>query len=475
MSLALFPDCPSHEVKVKSMFGEFDVRKTQTIDIEGMIAVFNRLNIGFSTATVNDLFEKADANADGFISLQEFRRFGERYPTLLDCLYYRAKDYWTDMAQKESIDETRRMLETLREKEALAKAMYEQAKHETAEAERMLQIQMQVLAEAQRREADAKSACDAAHDATERARGELRDRVAELNAAKDVERQRQTELLERQRLLEAAIRRLQLQETEVTKAQEKLRDIERLLAEQHREVERQIAGAERCRAEAEAEEEREREAHALAAEALKIVHGCADNVAQAEATVAAAAEQEKAAARALRDAADETARQIAAREAKQKALAAAKHAESQRMAEAAAATEAVQEHEHLLQQMIQENQDFVEKRRQVDEEEYPLVDQEVRLREQRENLEKKEDRLRNDFTAFAGRHSTRLDSPRGPSSRAGSLTRNPNDPPVSPRPITAGSPYETGITGVSGYMQETKISTTDYRASRRMSTDVCLG
>ncbi|KAJ9451897.1 flagellar protein essential for flagellar pocket biogenesis [Diplonema papillatum] len=409
-----FPDCPAHDVKVRLMFNELDVRKTQAIDIEGMIVVFKRLTVGFSTATINDLFEKGDTNGDGVISLQEFRRFGECYPTLLDCLYYRAKDYWTEVAQKEGIDETKRMLDELREREDAARRAHHQARLDVEEAERRLQAQIQALLEAQRRETEAKNAIDMAHEATERARAELRDRVADLNCAKDLERQRQLELSERQRMLDAAIRRLQQQEAEVTKAQERLRDIERLLAEQTREVERQISGAERYRTEAEIEEEREREAHAIAAEALRAVHGSAEAVASAEERLAQIAEQEKIAAIALRDAAEDTSRQLARRDAEQKMLLQAKQIEAARLTEAAAATEAVNEQEHLLQQQLQENQDFVEKRRQVDDEEAPLVEQEVRLREQRENLERKENRLRSDFTAFAERSThVRIESPRG--------------------------------------------------------------
>eukprot|EP01060_Flectonema_neradi_P036661 TRINITY_DN7128_c0_g1_i1.p1 TRINITY_DN7128_c0_g1~~TRINITY_DN7128_c0_g1_i1.p1 ORF type:complete len:514 (+),score=143.05 TRINITY_DN7128_c0_g1_i1:68-1609(+) len=418
-----FPDCPAHEVKIRILFNELDVKRRQGISIEEMIVVFKRMHVAFSSATINDLFEKGDANGDGIITMDEWRRFGECYPTLMDCLYYRAKDYWLDIAQKEAIEDSQRLLEELKEKEARCREAHARSIAEVEEAERKLAQQVQILLEAQRREAEAKAQMDAAHQVTEKARADLRDRIAELNSAKDLERQRQMELSERQRSLEAAIRRLQCQEAEVTKAQERLRDIDRMLQEQQREVEKQIAGAERCRAEVEAEEIKEQEAHRIAAEALKQVHACAETVAAAEDRLAETVDQEKQAALVLRDAAEDTQRQIARRDAEQKAVSLAKENEAACAEGVAKAGEAVTDQEHRVQQQIQENIDFVEKRRQVDDEEGPLVEQEVRLREQRENLERKESRLRSDFTAFAERSThQRIDSPRGP---------------VSPRTLTA--------------------------------------
>lgn len=59
--------------------------------------------------------------------------------------------------------------------------------------------------------------------------------------------------------------------------------------------------------------------------------------------------------------------------------------------------------EQTLAGLEQECLDFVARRRAVDDEELPLLEQEVRLREQRESLEAKEQKLRGDFHSFAGR------------------------------------------------------------------------
>ena len=138
------------------MFDDFDIRKARSIDLESFVSSFRRLNIGFTSATVNDLFEKADANSDRVISLPEFQRFGELYPTMLDCLYYRAKDHWTEVAQREAVEVAKRLLEELRAREAQARAAHAQAQADTDSADHKLQSQLQLVADAQAREAAAK-------------------------------------------------------------------------------------------------------------------------------------------------------------------------------------------------------------------------------------------------------------------------------------------------------------------------------
>ena len=142
--------------QVRRLFEDFDTRKTRSLDTEAFSSGFRRLNVGFTSATVQDLFEKADSNQDRVVSLAEFQRFGEMYPTLIDCVYYRAKDFWTEIAQKEAIEEAKRLLDELRSREAAARAAYAQAQQETDAADHKLQTQLQIVADVQAREAQAK-------------------------------------------------------------------------------------------------------------------------------------------------------------------------------------------------------------------------------------------------------------------------------------------------------------------------------
>ena len=145
-----------HTPQVRRLFDDFDIRKVRSLDMETFVAGFRRLNVGFSSATVQDLFEKADTNQDRVVSLGEFQRFGEMYPTMVDCVYYRAKDYWTEVAQKDAVEEAKRLLDELRSREAAARAAHAAAQQETDAADHKLQTQVQIVADAQSREVAAK-------------------------------------------------------------------------------------------------------------------------------------------------------------------------------------------------------------------------------------------------------------------------------------------------------------------------------
>eukprot|EP00659_Diplonema_papillatum_P017469 gene17469-biopygen17665 len=254
--------------------------------------------------------------------------------------------------------------------------------------------------------------------------------MSELNRAKDRERQRQLEVAEIQRAVEMCGRRLSIQEQEVAKAEDRLREIERLLHEQHREVEQQIQNADRCRDELLQLQTREQDAAIAENEARREVHAAAQRAADAEAEVAARQDSERVCAANLRDAANDVARQMTQRDADQRDAITAKEREALRQADALGAGQAVDAHERNVMQLEQDNLDFVSRRRSVDDEEQPLLEQEVRLREQRDSLETKELKLRHDFHIFTGR-APRTTSPL--STKVG----------MSPLPATAkyGSSY----------------------------------
>eukprot|EP00755_Sulcionema_specki_P025497 Sspe_Gene.83456::Locus_54736_Transcript_1_1_Confidence_1.000_Length_740::g.83456::m.83456 len=224
--MALVPvlaDKPSHEGKVRVVFEDFDVNRSRFVECDHFASSFRRLQVDFSTATVTDLFSKADANNDGVVSYPEWQRFSELYPTLIDCLYYRVKDIRSDKAQKEAIESGKTALDHLREKEAAAQAAYQQARSDTAAAENRLQSQMQRVAEAQSEGQLAQANLENAHEATDKARGDLQKRGLELNTAKDREREAANLANEAQRAVEAAQRRLRSQGMQVASAEERLR------------------------------------------------------------------------------------------------------------------------------------------------------------------------------------------------------------------------------------------------------------
>ena len=124
-------DNATHDEKVRAVFEEVDVNNNHSVEPEEFRRAFRAHAFDFSAATVADLFAKADTNQDGLLSLPEFQRFCEMYPTLLDSLYFRIRDYWEDFRQKQSINAARESLEANKESERMSHAAHVEAQHGT--------------------------------------------------------------------------------------------------------------------------------------------------------------------------------------------------------------------------------------------------------------------------------------------------------------------------------------------------------
>eukprot|EP01064_Diplonema_japonicum_P018785 TRINITY_DN27479_c0_g1_i1.p1 TRINITY_DN27479_c0_g1~~TRINITY_DN27479_c0_g1_i1.p1 ORF type:complete len:664 (+),score=189.47 TRINITY_DN27479_c0_g1_i1:43-2034(+) len=426
--------------KQRMVFDEMDSKKTRVAELEDFRAIFARLRIDYPTVTPQELFAKADANADNLISYDEWKAFTELYPTLLDSLYFRTKDFHTDASQQQSIEISKMRLDELRSKEKEARMASMQSQAESAGQEQKLASQIASAQEAQLREKDAKTVLEAAHDDTERGREELRSRIIEQNQQKDKERQKQVELMESSRNVEVVQRKLQTQETEQAKAEEVLLEMERRVAEQRREVERNHGAVDKIRGELASAQGAEHLANIVLGEAQKDTQTCNDRVAMAEAEVTARQEREREATACHRESQNDTARQLAKRDMEERELQNLKEKESQKLVLEDEAVRSVEEQEKLTQTMEHENMELNVNRRQVEEEERPLLEQELKLREMRDALEENEARLRTDHRTF---HSTH-----GRGGTAADTTASPLR--ASPTRAASRSPYTSGIIGTPG-------------------------
>eukprot|EP01059_Diplonema_ambulator_P009718 TRINITY_DN1965_c0_g2_i1.p1 TRINITY_DN1965_c0_g2~~TRINITY_DN1965_c0_g2_i1.p1 ORF type:complete len:621 (+),score=212.63 TRINITY_DN1965_c0_g2_i1:2195-4057(+) len=443
----------SHEEKVSMVFDEMDARKIRAIDLSEFQAFLTNLQFEFSVNTISDLFTKADTNRDGSISYPEFQRFAERYPTLLDAMHYRAREYWQDVRQKEGIEAARRLLESLRAREIDARAASAQAAAETAAQEGRLAAQLQAVAEAEAKEREALAILDASRQETERARAEVAARCAEEQAARDNERMKQLQHIEAQRDVEAAEGRLRLQESEQAQAEDRLREIERLMMEQQRECEMQRMNTQRARGDLSNAQGVEQQAAMISAEASRDVQMAAERVALAKGDLARAQDRERDCTAAHLGAREATAHQRVQKEKEEQELLICREREASKRAIEVESVRAVEAQEAMCRSLEQENMEHAAARAKVQAEEAPLIDQEVKLREQRDHLEQREAALRDEAGAFNIRHTgTRgVASPRSlhynsPMGAASPLAVQGISPDRSPRrqfgsPISAHGSY----------------------------------
>ena len=405
----------SHEEKVSMVFDEIDTRKIRAIDLSEFQAFLTNLCFDFTITTIADLFTKADANKDGTISYPEFQRFCERYPTLLDAMHYRAREFWQDVRQKEGIDAARRLLESLRTREVDARAAYAMSAAETAAQEGRLAAQAQAVAEAEAREREALAILDASRGETERARADVAARCAEEAALRDIERSKQLAHVESQRDVEAADARLRVQESEQAHAEERLRELERLHAEMQGDVEAQRIATVRIRADLATAQGIEQQTAIVSAEASREVQMAGERLALSKGDLARAQDRERDCTAAHLASREQTAHQKVQREREEQELLICREREAAKKAMEIESSRGVEAQEAMCRSLESENMEHAAQRTKVQIEEAPLIEQEVRLREQRDNLEQKEAILRDEAGAFSARTTgvRGLASPRG--------------------------------------------------------------
>jgi hypothetical protein len=407
----------SDEEKLRAVFAEFDVKSQRMIDPEDLVHGFRSLGFDLSAATIKDLFQKGDTNSDGRISFGEFETFAKWYPIMTDCLFYRSRAFWEDKNMEREIEKEK---EAVRHSEGLV-AQAEQQLRNAKQAEEDAQTQIiaaeQEIRDKGQRQRDLAAQADQAERDREKAARDKADKEADALAARDAERHARNSQTELAREFEKHDRKQQALALEATKCDEKVRQLQAQLAEAQRLAERAHQSARLAQSEAEQVRDKERSAAKNADTVAREIPRKDEALKHAETTLAAhddrlrelemmkrevIRDQEEAARR--RDAADRASHHAA----EHVTLMADEVAKAKRLADERARV-AKQREDDLREQQLA--------RQRVSAEEQALVDQEIKLREQRESLESKETKLHNEATSFLGkmRHSLSRGPSRDPS------------------------------------------------------------
>eukprot|EP00756_Hemistasia_phaeocysticola_P017337 Hpha_TRINITY_DN15532_c3_g7::TRINITY_DN15532_c3_g7_i1::g.109071::m.109071 len=410
------------------------------VNLEAWHGLFSRLRVELERSAVADLFTKADIRCDGVVTADEFSMFAERYPTLINALHFRARELWIDARQREGIVAARRLSEGLRTRQSEAQQAVETANQETQTRIVALQTQRETFEASQLREQEAGAAAERSRHATERARQDCNGLLQGVSAAREVGRQRQHAVDVARAEVENARIRAQASSADVDRGLEKLRDIERLLKEQQQVVENQRQEAARAATEVTAAQRSEHAAELQTSDAVRQVQVAEEALAIGEKELKRAQEREREAALLLLEVREGCGREHASVEDCAAQVAVSRAREDQKKAEETEAQRAVEAQDKVVSSLEAENLERNVKRLRTEDEEKPLVFQEVTLRAQRASLEEKEAELRclsGDFTERTrGRASVPLPAgPFRPPSTSPRRTIHPHPSPVASGPV----------------------------------------
>eukprot|EP01064_Diplonema_japonicum_P018279 TRINITY_DN2696_c5_g1_i1.p1 TRINITY_DN2696_c5_g1~~TRINITY_DN2696_c5_g1_i1.p1 ORF type:complete len:551 (+),score=83.81 TRINITY_DN2696_c5_g1_i1:34-1653(+) len=388
------------EEKIDALFNEFDVNNDRTIDAGEMHRGMEALRVEFNHATIADLFKKGDKNKSGVIERTEWEAFCQRYPTLLDSLFLRLKSARDTVLRDNDLRDAHQLLNDLKRQAAAAEQDWDAARRACDEAHQRFSEVEQSLANA----AEASINLQKYRQEASREVADSENTIAEarrhIGVCKDREHQCQNLLLDMQHEISAQTARVHACAQQTLAADER----ERAVTQRYQEtlaigedVKNVLKNLDVALRDA---RHREQQGAAAVGDANRDTNISFETFERSDADVNTVKQAEARASEAHRAAFTTITRITSQQEIDQRTFA------ELQGAQAAA-------HDHLvsircnieatmlrLESLEAENAAFNQRRCQIEHQETPLIEQEIRLRSQRNYLEVEEEKLRVGCNSF---------------------------------------------------------------------------
>ena len=180
------PAVCTFEHKVRVVYEVMGLAGEGRVDQAAFASTLSALRIELGDVATA-LFAKADANKDLLLQYQEFAKFCESYPTVLDSLFYRHHDSLIDAAQQEAVQAAKRTVMTLRERESEARVAAVQARRESDEQDQRVRQQAVGVDACAKREADAKLVLEGSQQEVQRTAADVGTGRSEVVKAREFE------------------------------------------------------------------------------------------------------------------------------------------------------------------------------------------------------------------------------------------------------------------------------------------------
>ena len=411
-----FPENPTPEAKLRFVFKELDIKDENKVSLDGFRRLLKALNIGFTEATVEDLFERADLNKGGFINYSEFLNFAQHYPLLVEAIYARSKEVFDRAGREDAMTAARDNQASLQRRERDLNDQWERAKERLAAQQRQFENLEESARVAQENLRDRSRELARLQQDVDRVRADRTLKERELIDAKDTLASAQKPLRDTEKNIDINLERLSHAEMALDASRERERELDAMLEEAKRESQRNVDFI---------TETNERIAE-LREHAAELAHGVED--AQKDVTQLSGEFKEvETALRELKremelaevvkaDATQNARNLVALTEEERQALIPFRHAESQQNAMHADALRAFEDADQALQELEGQQAAYDQSRLDAEVAEQALLENEVRLREQRKNLNVRDDVLWDEgghFLRVAGRNDTRIGTTNG--------------------------------------------------------------
>eukprot|EP00756_Hemistasia_phaeocysticola_P049296 Hpha_TRINITY_DN23755_c0_g1::TRINITY_DN23755_c0_g1_i1::g.93148::m.93148 len=391
---AALPDTSDPAEKARAVFDELDVNGDGVLEPEEVRRGFRTLGVGFDVSTVEDVFRQADRNMDGLVTPDEWQAFASLYPTLTDCLYYRSRDYWEDFRLQQSLRAVEALVEAGQEKKRQAELLRGQSGKDVRVHEERVRNYRAREKEATQGVRQLDQGLQQARNSADEAATARRRLSAEVERSREQERRHESTRRDAQQKCAEAGEVLRDAEGVLADHEARCKELAAALATAQQQAAMRRQMAESARKKLAAVQQKESQADSLLQKARR------DTAARIEREHQSALDQEEATQRIgeLRELLEEAA--SAAREQgdsvlqAEKELAEVKQRAGGRRTEEEAAEEELRGLQATLAEARQSHRDHRGRRKEVESQEQPLLQQELDLFRQRQIITERERELR---------------------------------------------------------------------------------
>ena len=383
-----------------AVFEEADINGKGTVDLQDLRRLLSTLHIHFADNVVSSMFDEADMDNTGLLYQDDFIRLCTRYPTFAECCYFRSRDFWEDYQLRQDLEGSVEMLALIKESAEGKKRQQEGSNTEVRSVCEKLREVDKALHEQRSNEQRCEAKVEAADKDVNAVAHNLRDVDAEQKVAKDKVSAVKT-------FLESAERERSKCESNLTERQATLQDkiiaersLRQALEDATREVERQKRLVTSSTAEVKKIHSKINKAKGELESVTIDSHGVASKLQELTAVSDTLNEKRTEAVQQLEYEQHSTQQVVSLKQSLQEKLAFVKEEEGVVSHAANVAADAVAKQERIVHTLEEECQATATKRQKIEQEETPLLEQELQLKMQRENIKQQENQLRLDTSGY---------------------------------------------------------------------------
>ena len=382
-----FPEKPTEEEKHRLVFEELDIKDCRKLEAANFHKVFRALSINFTAATIDDLFQRGDLSNSSFMNYSEFRNWASHYPALIDAIYSRSRELIDRTHRVNAIDNSKAILDDLGRKERVTLAAHEKAMdnlQRQQEAVAALEEECKLCANAER---DRNNDLILTQRQLEHGRSDVGCREKDIFIGQEMAKRALIPLKEARKVTGGLEDQLRADEEAIE--QSKAREAELQAALQ--DAQHQTMQLTRAHNETEAALEEKRKAEKVQQDAYDAIvaenNELANQLEHAQEVLARLLHEESEAQEALKQALANLKSSTAQRDHEESFLPALRHAVAETKAQHDTSNRALEAADAEVRRMEGELNRYLEARTETETAEHTLLEGEVRLREQRYNLD----------------------------------------------------------------------------------------